>query len=282
MTNLNRYHGTVKLDNSFMYTRCYVKCPRLAPQFQLCRQRRASYHEVIIVLDDEEPPHHFMEFFSPPRVALKLRQRGLRAQYSFDIETGYDLLSFENRARALRLYQTHRPFFTMLSAPCTMYSKLQNLNLGKMSPEVRARRFQEAHCMLDYSMLIAKRQVETRRFFCHEHPRDASSWRRESVMELWQRDDVFLVTFDQCRVGLRTPSGDKPIKKPTTLMTNSSAIRNIFAPLQCNCSEEHATIQGSEMGYRLSTWCQVYTRQFVEALCLGVERELANNNGPFQ
>ena len=96
-----------------------------------------------------------MEFFSPPRVAVELRRYGLRAQYSFDIQTGYDFTTFEDRARAMRLVGTHCPFFTMLSPPCTMYSPLQNLNLGKMDPQVKKKRFEEAHCLLDFSMIIA-------------------------------------------------------------------------------------------------------------------------------
>lgn len=218
---------------------------------------------------DQAEQHHFMEFYSPPRVAVALRRAGFRAQYSFDIMTGYDFLEFQGRARALRLYETHDPFFTMLSPPCTMYSLMQNLNLAKMQPHVRKKRWVEAHCMLDFAMHIAKRQVQSGRFFCHEHPVGASSWKRRSVTD----PTVVKVNFDQCRVGLRTPSGEKPLQKRTTLMTNSIRLRDIFAPLQCNCTEEHGVIQGSELGHRVSTWCQIYTPAFVNHLADGVRLE---------
>ena len=107
-------------------------------------------------------------------------------------------------------------------------------------------------------MHIADRQLKANRFFCHEHPSGASSWRRASVAQLANKHNVFLVSFDQCRTGLRTPSGLKPIQKRTVLMTNSREIHNIFSPLQCKCTEEHAVIQGSESGLQLSSWCQVY------------------------
>lgn len=226
-----------------------------------------------IVIDEDEAPHHFMEFFSPPRVAPVLRRRGFRAYCSFDTLTGYDLLTSQDRARALRKWETHKPFFIMLSPPCTMYSKMQNLNLKKMKEDVRIRRFDEADCYLNFSMTLAKRQHRNGRFWCHEHPRDASSWRKPSVHEMNMQEGVHVVTFDQCRVGLRTPSGDKPLKKPTRLLTNSAAVQQIFSPLQCNCVEEHGVIQGSQMGYRVSTWCQVYTPQFVECLCQAVAQE---------
>lgn len=222
---------------------------------------------------ENESPEHFMEFYSPPRVAVLLRRMGFRAQYSLDELSGYNFLKFEDRARALRLYETHAPFFVMLSPPCTMYSRMQNLNFKKMGPLVCEQRFADADCMLDFSMMVANRQVKAGRLFCHEHPQGASSWRRPSVIELSSQQQVHLVTFDQCRTGLRTPSGDKPLKKPTTLMTNSNAIRDLFAPLRCICTEEHGVIQGTDMGYQVSTWCQVYTPELCRLLADGVQQE---------
>ena len=228
---------------------------------------------VIVIHDDDDEKHHFMEFYSPPRVAVVLRRAGLRAQHSFDVLTGYDFLTLQGRAKALKLFETHGPFFTMLSPPCTMYSKMQNLNLGKMNPEVRAQRWADAHCLLDFAMYIAKRQLAAGRFFCFEHPAGASSWKRPSVTSVASNGAVLKVNFDQCRVGLRSPSGLKPLQKRTTLMTNSSLLRDQFAPLQCNCTEEHGVIQGSEMGFRVSTWCQIYTPDFVAHLANGVRLE---------
>ena len=156
-----------------------------------------------------------------------------------------------------------------------MYSKMQNLNLGKMDPVVHAQRWVDAHCMLDFAMYIAKRQLAAGRFFCHEHPAGACSWKRSSVTEVASNDAVMKVNFDQCRVGLRTPSGSKPLQKRTTLMTNSHLLRDIFAPLQCNCTEEHGVIQGSQLRLRVSTWCQIYTPEFVNHLATGVRSQWA-------
>ena len=150
---------------------------------------------------------------------------------------------------------------------------MQNLNLKKMAENIREQRFADADCMLEFSMIVANRQIKANRLFCHEHPQGASSWRRRAVSELSSKNEVHLVTFDQCRVGLRTPSGDKPLKKPTTLMTNSNAIQQLFSPLRCNCTEEHGIIQGNEMGYRVSTWCQVYTPEFCSLLAEAVRQE---------
>ncbi|CAK9078467.1 unnamed protein product [Durusdinium trenchii] len=229
----------------------------------------------IIVLDDDEDQeqHLFMEFFSPPRVAIPLRREGYWALHSFDIVTGYDFLTADGRARALKLLTQHRPFFTMLSAPCTMFSVMQNANLGKMDTATKKRRFAEANCLLDYSMLIARRQIAQKRFFAHEHPQKATSWKRQSVQDIADQEGVMKVTFDQCRVNLKTPVSEKPLQKRTTLLTNSTAIVSLFEPLQCACTEPHATIEGSEGGIQLSKWCQIYTHEFVDKLQKAVRLE---------
>lgn len=156
-----------------------------------------------------------------------------------------------------------------------MYSTLQNLNLGKMQPSVRDRRFQDAHCLLDFAMLVAERQIQRGKFFCHEHPAQATSWRRASVQRVAQLPGCQTVTFDQCRVGLMTPASQMPLRKRTTLLTNSPAVVNTFRPLQCACPQgHHGVVQGSEGGIRISTYCQVYTPQFVSLLANCVQAEI--------
>lgn len=142
---------------------------------------RLLSHQTVITIADEEP-HHFMEFFSPPRVCIPLRREQFRAVHSFDLNTGYNFLHFEDRARAWRLMVEHRPFFTMLSPPCTMYSTMQNANWKKMNPAIKEQRLQEAHCLLDYAMNVASHQIIQDRFFAHEHPYRATSWQRRSVL----------------------------------------------------------------------------------------------------
>ena len=62
-------------------------------------------------------------------------------------------------------------------------------------------------------------------------------------------------------------------------MTNSREIHNIFSPLQCNCTEEHAVIQGSESGLQLSSWCQAYSPELVDHLADAVRLEWAQQSG---
>ena len=133
-------------------------------------RNKSNKNEECVVLMSSEPTrdttaHHFMEVFSPPRVAVSCRKKGLRAFYSIDELTGYDLLSFEGRAEVLQLVKSTKPLYIMLSPPCTMYSALQTMwNLKKWDELTKKEKFAKADCMLDFSMLLARMQVDSGRY----------------------------------------------------------------------------------------------------------------------
>eukprot|EP00969_Alexandrium_andersonii_P267610 11826481-Alexandrium_andersonii.AAC.1 len=97
---------------------------------------------------------------------------------------------------------------------------MQNLNLGKMDEATKARRWEDAHTLLDFAMLLARIQHQAGRLFVHEHPAGASSWGRPSVKAVMDLEGVKVANFDQCRFGLQAPMNKKPLKKRTRLLTN--------------------------------------------------------------
>lgn len=64
-----------------------------------------------------------------------------------------------------------------------------------------------------------------------------------------------------------------PIKKRTTLMTNSASVVRIFSQLQCECSVEHFHVQGSFNGVPVSKHCQIYTPGLCAKLAEAVQEE---------
>lgn len=90
-------------------------------------------------------------------------------------------------------------------------------------------------------------------------------------------DSVYKVTFDQCAVGLKVPGGSQPIRKRTTLLTNSKHIKELFEDKQCECEEDHVQIQGSYNGVPLSKHCQIYPEQFCALLAKAVELHHADS-----
>ena len=135
-----------------------------------------------VTLEAVLPPQAgFMEIFSPPRVALRL-PAGLTSAGSFDIITGSDLTTWQGQRTVLEAFNTFRPRMLVSSPPCTMYSDLQRLwNFKRMKASVCRARMKEANTLLDFGMTMCVLQGKAGRFWVHEHPNRASSWKRRTV-----------------------------------------------------------------------------------------------------
>ena len=219
--------------------------------------------DVLIKQDD------FAEFFTVPRVLPYVMCLGLTADLSVDIKHfggGVDLGDFSGRSFALNALDTRKPKLLGLSPPCTLYSKLYQLWNAKKVPAYKLHCMQsEADALLDLGMLCANVQVKGNRKFFFEHPTYASSWKRASVTEVADLIGVKKVHFDQCALGLKAPDG-RPMKKRTTLMTNSIEIVNRFSDKQCSCSKKHCRIQGSQHGLLLSAYAAHYPPEMCSLL----------------
>ena len=157
-----------------------------------------SDSEVEIIEEQKD----FAEVYSPPRVFFAATGRNLKTHISlsFDLANEFDFQTVASRADCLRSVEKWQPKFIMLSPPCTMYSPLQALwNLHKMSEETLKARWEEAHTHLDFSMVLAEKQVRRKRWFAFEHPQKACSWSRESVQRVLALEGCYTVTFDQCQ-----------------------------------------------------------------------------------
>ena len=69
---------------------------------------------------------------------------------------------------------------------------------------------------------IYREQVDGQRYFLHEHPAGAASWREKCVEATGKMDGGDLATGDQCQYGQEFH--DEPVKKPATWMRNSPRI----------------------------------------------------------
>ncbi|CAK9078273.1 unnamed protein product, partial [Durusdinium trenchii] len=189
---------------------------------------------------------------------------------------GWNALNQRQADLAKKLQGHIRPRFMMASPPCTMYSPLMRLwNFRKMQPAVRKRRQGEAHSMVDTAVDRCLEQRDRGDLFAFEHPANASSWRQHrKLAKARKTKNTYEVLFDQCAVGLRSPSG-KPMKKRTRLWTNSLAMVRRFKVMQCKCQQPHKRICGSEMGYKLSKWAQCYPKKMVNTLLLGAKDDMS-------
>ena len=95
------------------------------------------------------------------------------------------------------------------------------------------------------------------------------------MKEVAGMDGIVKGDFDQCCLRLASPVEGRPIKKPTTIMTNSATLAALFSPLTCSCSVAHRHIEGSEGGISLSKHCQKYPWRMACLLADGVAQTLS-------
>ena len=152
--------------------------------------------------------HEFVEVFSPPRVAPWLAALGVDRTLSIDILHGWDLTSPLTRRLLIEYFTRHKPSVAMLSPPCTTFSSLQRLSVGKIKDHtLQAAKEAEGRLLSQLATKIADVQVASGRAFCFEHPSTATSFSEPCLMSLLKRPGVQAVQFDQCMFGLRAESG---------------------------------------------------------------------------
>ena len=235
------------------------------------------------VLRQARVPEHgdaIMEVFCPPRLVPAAAARGLSAKYSLDKEGSpvWDADSETDRRIAHAYVDQRMPYLLLLSPECRMYSILQrNCNLAKMDPAAVQQQQEQADRHIEFCCQLMRKQADGQRYFVMEQPAGASSWNLPCVQAMRRSlPNVALITFPQCRFGLRDPQG-RPLQKHTGFLTNLHTIVERFAGLKCICAlrgEEHGRIEGTVDGHKVSRWAQAYPDKLVQGLVSCVEEGL--------
>ena len=79
-----------------------------------------------------------------------------------------------------------------------------------------------------FAIKLYRLQAENGRFFIHEHPNSASSWKLPEMIELMQNLNINKVVGHMCRYGMhrKDAEGDGLVKKPTGFPSNSKFVRD--------------------------------------------------------
>ena len=104
----------------------------------------------------------FVELFSEPRCVPEARKQGLSAEASFDLSTGWDCRKMTHRKQAWAYLKKHRPKVVGMSPPCTMLSRLQNLNPRFMNSYEGQKKMREAIIDLRFCAQVAHWQLDRR------------------------------------------------------------------------------------------------------------------------
>ena len=104
---------------------------------------------------------------------------------------------------AWELLKKDEPLLLTGSPPCHMFSHLQNISWSKIAPEIRKKRMDEALHHLHTSVDLYEEQYRQGRYFLHEAPWSATSWKDPKVVELASKPGVYTVRGPMCRWGMQ-------------------------------------------------------------------------------
>ena len=203
------------------------------------------------------------EIFSQPRVAQEsaLRQYGgieLRPGWSLDLtrndpSTGeaWDLSKRNVRERVRKLVQETKPFI-VIGSP--MFCGLQNLSRGRRNEEIYQANLESAKKHVRFCIEIYRLQMQAGRFFLHEHPNSASSWKMPEVVALAATENVGITTCDMCAYGLVTEDkiGIAPAEKRTRFLSNAPEVLKRISR-QCSDKTSGSSFATVSLGSKLST-----------------------------
>ena len=82
---------------------------------------------------------------------------------------------------------------------------------------------------LEFCSKLYQMQIREGRYFLHEHPMTAESWKEPCIAAIENSPLVFKVRTDMCSFGMtsRDENGEGPVLKPTSFLTNSIEVSMI-------------------------------------------------------
>ena len=119
------------------------------------------------------------EIFSPERVTKLCLKYGLVAGDSFDLRDGYDLADEKTQALVIDRVRRTEPTIVIGSPPCTLFSRLQQLNLHVHGPEWAVKfevEKKKAAAHIVFCLKVLQLQRARGAYFLFEHPESADSW----------------------------------------------------------------------------------------------------------
>ena len=181
------------------------------------------------------------EVFSPPRVTKALSRfpgAQLLPGFALDLTCNdvddnqpWDFDRKDKREKARMMLREQRPLFLIGSPDCTAFSSWQALNALRRDPGTIHREYVRARLHLDFCCQLYAEQVEGGRYFIHEHPETATSWREPCVQRIIDIECVGVSVAHMCQYGLQAQG--EPLKKPTKFISNSACV---LAKLQRRCT----------------------------------------------
>ena len=150
------------------------------------------------------------------------------------------------------------------------------LNIRRMDPDKRDTMEKEAVAHMRFCIKLYHIQVQAGRFYLHEHPAHARSWKMEEVQEMMNQDWTQVVKTQMCCFGMvqKNKEGvEMPVRKDTWFMTNS---KHIARQLERTCTGDHEHILLMDGRAKQA---EVYPEDLCKAVCRGVRLQHKETTG---
>ena len=161
----------------------------------------------------------------------------------------WDFCTKADRQLARDMLNRLQPDWVIGAPPCTPFSIWNHgLNFKKMSPAKVKKMIDEGIVHLRFVCSLYRKQLRAGRYFLHEHPATAVSWREDDIKNIASHPRVQTVVGDQGMYGLVTPSEIDssqmmPAMKATRSMSNSKIMLDLLSR-RCDRSHVHQPLTG--------------------------------------
>ena len=224
------------------------------------------------------------EVYSPARVQTHGERFGLTRGMALDLSTYdekgvcWDFSKAERRATARRRVAEEKPILLIGSPMCRVFSALRTLSNNKRDPEVVKREYTQAMVHLNFCVELYRDQLAAGRYFLHEHPDRAKSWKTEQIEELSKVPGVMRLVGHMCTHGMksRDKQGVGLVLKPTGWLTNCEGIAEEVAAKCKNIvgKERHRHV---ELTGGRAKECEVYPDALCVAILRGLHKQLVRD-----
>ena len=219
---------------------------------------------------------HIAEIYSPPRVCSVANKYGMRPGFSLDLTVldsdgePWDFNLESKRRRALKLLKTEEPSLLIGSPMCRAFSLLQGLNRNRMGEAKYNAMMENGRTHLEFVTKLYEEQAKAGRYYLHEHPAYATSWKEPCIQNLSDNFGGIITVAHMCNFGMASEDMHGPglVKKPTRFLTNSTEISRW---LDRKCTGDHRHVQ--LIGNRAKA-CEVYPVKLCEAIVQGLRDQL--------
>ena len=223
---------------------------------------------------------HVSEVYSPPRVTALAHKVGLSAGWALDLtqvdpDDGkpWDFNSAEKRQKVIDRVKSEQPFLLIGCPPCTVFSQLFKMNVHKLGRARVSKMIREGIAHVEFCIQLYRLQIEGGRYFLHEHPTGAWSWKLPSMINLLSDPRVEKREGHMCPHSMTSEDkqGTAPVLKPTSWVSNSSAVLSEVA-LKCEGGHRHV-----HLTHGRARAAQVYPEHLCYAILRGLRNQLISD-----